>query len=78
MNGNSKKAGRDAYGRLVTVLENNSGTYGTTTYAWNPNDTLATTTDADGSVRAFTYDGRGLRLPPRHGRCHVRHLDVLV
>jgi YD repeat-containing protein len=62
MNGNSKKAGRDAYGRLVTVLENNSGTYGTTTYAWNPNDTLATTTDADGSVRAFTYDGRGLRL----------------
>jgi YD repeat-containing protein len=36
--------------------------YATTTYAWNANDTLATTTDGDGNVRHFTYDGRGLRL----------------
>ena len=39
-----------------------ASTYATTTYAWYANDTLATTTDADGSVRNFSYDGRGLRL----------------
>ena len=61
-NGNIKKLTNDAYSRLATVVEKNGTTYATTTYAWNANDTLATTTDADGNVRNFTYDGRGLRL----------------
>jgi RHS repeat-associated protein len=61
-NGNNKKLTNDAYGRLATVVEKDGATYATTTYAWYPNDTLATTTDADGNVRRFTYDGRGLRL----------------
>ena len=61
-NGNIKKLTNDAYSRLATVVEKNGTTYATTTYAWNANDTLATTTDADGNVRHFTYDGRGLRL----------------
>ena len=61
-NGNIKKLTNDAYSRLATVVEKNGATYATTTYAWNANDTLATTTDADGNVRNFTYDGRGLRL----------------
>lgn len=61
-NGKPKKFEKDAFGRLATVVEKNSSTYATTTYAWNANDTLATTTDSDGNVRHFTYDGRGLRL----------------
>jgi YD repeat-containing protein len=61
-NGNIKKLQNDAFGRLAAVVENDRGTYATTTYAWNANDTMATTTDAEGNVRHFTYDGRGLRL----------------
>ena len=81
-NGNIKKLTNDAYSRLATVVEKNGATYATTTYAWNANDTLATTTDADGNVRNFTYDGRGLRLTAQDlhdtGGWHVRHLDVHV
>ena len=55
-NGNIKKLTNDAYSRLATVVERNDTTYATTTYAWNANDTLATTTDADGNVRYFAYE----------------------
>ena len=58
----SRSCENDAFGRLVTVVEDDNGTLATTTYAWNANDTLATTTDAYGNVRHFTYEGRGLRL----------------
>ena len=61
-NGNRKKLINDAYGRLANVVEYDGATYATTTYEWYPDDTLATTTDGDGNVRHFTYDGRGLRL----------------
>jgi YD repeat-containing protein len=61
-NNNIKKLTNDAYNRLATVVEKDGATYATTTYAWHADDTLATTTDADGNVRRFTYDGRGLRL----------------
>ena len=44
--GNVKKLQNDAFGRLVGVVEDNNGTLATTTYAWNANETLATTTDA--------------------------------
>jgi YD repeat-containing protein len=52
-NGNMKKLTNDAYSRLATVVENDGATIGTTTYAWYANDTLATTTDAEGNVRNF-------------------------
>jgi YD repeat-containing protein len=61
-NGKLKDNTKDAYGNLATVVEHVGGTYGTTTYAWDPNNSLTKLTDALGNVRNFTYDGLGRQL----------------
>ena len=50
----------DAFGNLVNVVEH-ATTVGTTTYAYDALNNLATTTDALGNVRAFAYDGLSRR-----------------
>jgi RHS repeat-associated protein len=60
-NGNIKDYVLDAFGNLATVVEHNT-TIATTSYSYDPLNDLATTTDALGNVRGFTYDGLGRRL----------------
>jgi YD repeat-containing protein len=61
-NGNIKDYGKDAFGNLVNVVEHTTGSLATTTYMYDALNDLATTTDALGNVRHFTYDGLGRRL----------------
>jgi YD repeat-containing protein len=51
---------KDAFGNLASVAEH-TATLLTTTYTYDPLNDLATTTDALGNVRNFTYDGLGRR-----------------
>ena len=59
--GNIKDYLKDAFGNLTNVIEHSSS-IGTTTYAYDALNYLATSTDALGNVRHFTYDGLGRRL----------------
>lgn len=61
-NGYNKQHASDAYKRLVRVIEYNAADPYTTTYRYDALGNLASTTDALGNVRSFTYDGRGKRL----------------
>ena len=61
-NGKLKDYTKDAYGNLATVVEHNSSTLATTTYAYDLNNNLATSTDALGNIRKFTYDGLSCQL----------------
>jgi YD repeat-containing protein len=60
-NSNIKDHIKDAFGNLVNVVEH-STSVATTTYTYDALNDLATTTDALGNVRNFTYDGLGRRL----------------
>jgi YD repeat-containing protein len=59
--GNVKDYWSDAFGNLVNVVEHGP-TIATTTYEYDTLNDLATTTDASGNVRHFTYDGLARRL----------------
>jgi YD repeat-containing protein len=61
-NGKPKDFFKDAYGQLVNVVEHNSGSNATTTYAWDAVGNLTKITDALSNVRNFVYDGLGRRL----------------
>jgi YD repeat-containing protein len=62
-NSNVKDYWQDAFGNLADVVENISvASIATTTYTYDAQNNLATTTDSLGNVRAFTYDGLGRRL----------------
>jgi len=61
-NGNLKDYVRDAFGNLTNVVEHLGSSLATTTYSYDAANNLATTTDALGNVRAFSYDGLGRRL----------------
>ncbi len=58
-NGKQKKYLEDAFGSLSQVVEIDGANTATTTYAWNANNKLATTTDALGNIRNFVYNGVG-------------------
>jgi RHS repeat-associated protein len=60
--GKVKTFSRDAYDRLVTVIENNSSAVYTTVYTYNGRGDLTGLTDALGNTRSFTYDGLSRRL----------------
>jgi len=60
-NGHKKDYWNDAFGNLVNVVERLSSLV-TTTYEYDPLNNLATTTDALGNVRHFTYDGLSRRV----------------
>jgi RHS repeat-associated protein len=60
-NGNIKDYMLDAFGNLANVVEHGF-TLATTTYTYDAANNLATTTDSQGNVRAFTYDGLNRRL----------------
>jgi RHS repeat-associated protein len=60
-NGNSKDYILDAFGNLAQVVEHGTSN-ATTTYAYDAANNLATTTDALGNIRTFTYDGLGRRV----------------
>ncbi|MDA9473272.1 hypothetical protein XI03_01690, partial [Bradyrhizobium sp. CCBAU 65884] len=59
-NGHFKDMIVDAFGNLATVVEHATAD-GTTAYSYDALNNLATTTDASGNVRAFTYDGLSRR-----------------
>jgi YD repeat-containing protein len=61
-NGNIKDYVLDAFGNLSQVVEHNTSSNATTTYAYDTENNLATTTDASGNVCTFAYDGLGRRL----------------
>lgn len=62
-NGNVKDHASDAFGNLAHVIERFTvSSMGTTSYAYDPQNNIATTTDALGNIRRFTYDGLGRRL----------------
>lgn len=60
-NGHLKDSVVDAFGNLTNVVEHRTDGVGTTTYAYDALNNLATTTDALGNVRAFAYDGLSRR-----------------
>jgi YD repeat-containing protein len=60
-NVNIKDYWSDAFGNLVNVVEHGTS-IATTTYTYDALNNLATTTDALGNVRHFTYDGLSRRL----------------
>lgn len=62
LNGHLKDYTKDAFGNLAQVIERTSAGNYTTTYAYDTLDNLASTTDALGNVRSFTYDGLSRRL----------------
>jgi RHS repeat-associated protein len=49
----------DGFGRLASVVWTTGGQTATTTYAWNPDDTLASITYPSGRVVAFTRNSLG-------------------
>ncbi|MDB5187991.1 MAG: hypothetical protein JWO50_511 [Candidatus Kaiserbacteria bacterium] len=55
-NGHIKDYIKDARGNLAQVVEHGTS-IGTTTYEYDGKNNLATTTDAMGNIRHFTYDG---------------------
>lgn len=57
-----KTVNRDAYGRIISVIERNGGSNYTTQYTYDRSGHLLSITDASGNVRAFTYDVLGRRL----------------
>lgn len=59
--GNDKGLKYDAFGRLVTVTENEGVSSFDTEYIWDDRDNLIKITDADGNLRNITYDGLGRR-----------------
>ena len=59
---NYKDLTHDAYGNLAQVVEHEGINNYTTLYTYDAVNDLATTTDADGNIRRFTYDGLGRRL----------------
>ena len=61
-NGNTKDLGKDAYGRLVQVVEYEGQASSTTAYEYNGLGNLTKITDSAGNVRNFTYDGLSRRL----------------
>lgn len=61
-NGVDKDLQRDAYNRLIGVVEHNGTSTYQTSYTWNQNDDLTGIEDALDNVRTFTYDGLGRRL----------------
>ena len=71
-NGNSKDYVLDAFGNLVNVIEH-IGSLATTTYTYDAANNLATTTDSQGNVRAFSYDGLARRLTAQdlHAATHT-------
>ncbi len=60
-NENTKELHHDAFEQLVGVVERNGGEEYLTEYAYNEMGVLTSITDAQGNVRGFSYDGRGLR-----------------
>ncbi|MDR3572161.1 MAG: RHS repeat-associated core domain-containing protein [Candidatus Pacebacteria bacterium] len=60
--GHVKDYFNDDFGNLIQVVEHLAVGNATTTYMYDAVNNLATTTDAVGNVRAFTYDGLGDRL----------------
>ncbi|MEK7063779.1 MAG: SpvB/TcaC N-terminal domain-containing protein, partial [Patescibacteria group bacterium] len=60
--GNSKDFGYDAYGRLSEVIEREDSNSYTTKYQYDAPGNLTRVTDADQSIRNFTYDSLGRRL----------------
>ena len=52
---------RNAYGGLARVEEANAGAIYATAYAYDVRGNLTRITDAEGNIRAFTYDGLGRR-----------------
>ncbi|QHP67453.1 hypothetical protein EI171_08440 [Bradyrhizobium sp. LCT2] len=60
-NGNVKDYWSDAFSNLANVVEHGSA-IATTTYEYDTLNNLATTTDASGNVRHFTYDGLSRRI----------------
>jgi YD repeat-containing protein len=61
-NGHIKDYWSDAFGNLLNVVEHvSASSIATTTYSYDSQNNLATTTDASGNVRAFAYDGLGRR-----------------
>lgn len=58
-NGNDKSFESDAYGRLITVEEEESSTIYTTSYQYDARDLITKLTDAEGNVRHFDYDSLG-------------------
>ena len=71
-NGNIKDYVLDAFGSLTNVVEH-AGSFATTTYTYDAANNLATTTDSQGNVRAFTYDGLARRLSAQdlHAATHT-------
>jgi RHS repeat-associated protein len=61
-NNKKKTLEKDAYGRLVKVIENNKGSQYITTYQWNDLGKLTLITDAQNNTRSFTYDMLGRQL----------------
>ncbi len=53
---------RDAFDRLVGVVEHNGSSIYTTSYAYNLRGDLTSLTDALGNTRSLTYDGLSRRL----------------
>jgi len=60
-NGNTKDITKDAYGRLVQVVEYEGENDYTTTYEYDGLGNLTKITDSAGNERSFTYDGLGRR-----------------
>ena len=61
-NGHIKDYVKDAFDNLATVVEHLITSNSTTAYSYDALNNLATTTDASGNVRHFTYDGLSRRL----------------
>ena len=65
----------DAYGRLVTTEEFNSGSTYTTTYEYDVLNNLKKTTDNLSNQTTITYDSlsrkTGMTDPDKIGRAHV-------
>lgn len=58
-NGNDKTFKNDAYGRMITVVEEEDTNTYTTSYEYDVRDLITKLTDADGNVRNFDYDSLG-------------------
>ena len=59
---NYKDFTNDAYGNLVSVVEHDDANSYTTAYTYDRAGNLTKITDADSSIRNFTYNGLGQRL----------------
>lgn len=59
---NDKDVARDAFGRIIEVVEYEGGNDYTTSYTWNTLGNLTGIEDELGNVRSFTYDPQGNML----------------